>query len=94
MPTRTYVPRFLVCRKNESAFNGFDGLDLSEVDPKSFQSIDFRDKSLTPTPSQEVIVPREASTQSFMDRILRGGSGLLAIESLVRVSAAPNFAIF
>ena len=88
------MPWSLVCRRNESAFNGFGGLDLSEVDPKSFQSIDFRDKSLTLTPSQEVIVPREASTHSFMDRILRGGSGLLANESLVMVSAAPDFAIF
>ena len=67
---------------------------MTEVDPKSFQSIDFRDKSLTPASSQEIIVPREASTHSFMDRILRGGSGLLAIDSLVRISAAPDSAIF
>ena len=56
------------------------GVSITAVDPEDFSSIDFRDKNPTPTSSQEPKVPKETS---FMDRILRGGSGCLHAESLV-----------
>lgn len=57
------------------------GLCITEVNPEDFASIDFRGKSLTPTSSKEQTQrPKEAS---FMDRILRGGSGALLSESMV-----------
>ncbi len=57
------------------------GLNITDVNPEDFASIDFRDKTLTPTGSQEQKErPKEAS---FMDRLLRGGSGCLHAESLV-----------
>ena len=57
------------------------GLCITDVSPEDFASIDFRDKTLTPSNSQEQKQrPKEAS---FMDRILRGGSGCLQSESMV-----------
>ncbi len=57
------------------------GVNITDLNPEDFASIDFRDKTLTPTGSQEQKErPKEAS---FMDRILRGGSGCLHAESLV-----------
>ena len=57
------------------------GLNITDVNPEDFASIDFRDKTLTPTGSQE---PKERPKEaSFMDRILRGGSGCLHADSLV-----------
>ena len=60
------------------------GLNITDVDREDFNSIDIRDKGLTPTCSQEkdLRCPREAS---FIDRILRVGSGAMASDSLVSV---------
>ena len=76
----------IICRRTgqDVSRNAFmeqaGGLSITDVDPEAFKSIDFRDKTLTPSSSQEPKVHKEAS---FMDRILRGGSGCVQADSLV-----------
>ena len=57
-------------------------VDIGDAQREEFRSIEIGGLGLSPHPSQEPMVPKE-ERHSFMDRMLRGGSGCLRAESMV-----------